>query len=138
MQQIQSQNRAILAHLRAGNTITTPEARALCECERLSARIHDIREILEFENKGEYIETEMLPFVSKSGRKGWYGRYSLWITLKCDCGFGFTRPQKYVRLNAINTNVIWRWNLTYCDTCLKKRKEQAISRLPEIIAKLAE
>jgi hypothetical protein len=77
MLQTESQNASILAHLRAGKTITTPEARALCECERLSARIHDIREILEFENKGEYIETERVPFVTKSGRKGRYGRYSL-------------------------------------------------------------
>ena len=73
----ESQNRAILAHLRSGKTITTPEARALCECERLSARIKDLREMMERENKGEYIETEMVPFVTKSGRKGRFGRYSL-------------------------------------------------------------
>lgn len=77
MHQIQSQNAAILAHLRDGNTITTPEARALCECERLAARINDIREILERENKGESVHTELVRFVNKNGRKGRFGRYSL-------------------------------------------------------------
>jgi hypothetical protein len=33
--------------------------------------------MMERENKGEYIETEMVPFVTKSGRKGRFGRYSL-------------------------------------------------------------
>lgn len=77
MQQIQSQNAAILAHLRAGNTITTPEARALCDCERLAARINNIRKILEAENKGESVHTELVPFVNKNGRRGRFGRYSL-------------------------------------------------------------
>lgn len=72
-----SQNKAILQYLRLGNAITTPIARQLCECERLAARINNIREILSIENKGEFIETEMVPFIGKNGRKGRFGRYSL-------------------------------------------------------------
>ena len=44
---------AILAYMQTGNSITTPIARALCKCERLAARISDLR------NKGYDIETTM-------------------------------------------------------------------------------
>jgi hypothetical protein len=60
------------------------------------------------------------------------------VSLICDCGVQFTRPQKYIVWNSKSQNVMWRWKLKYCDDCYKKRTEQAMSRLPEIIAKLAE
>jgi hypothetical protein len=77
MQHTESQNRAILAHLRAGKTITPEQAIQLFGCFRLSARIHNLREMLEAENKGETIHTERVAFVNKYGHKGTFGRYSL-------------------------------------------------------------
>ena len=43
-QELQSQNRAILAHLQSGKAITAIEALNLCGCFRLSARIFDLRQ----------------------------------------------------------------------------------------------
>ena len=48
-----SQCAAILAYMQMGNRITTPKARSLCKCERLAARISDLRK------KGYDIETTM-------------------------------------------------------------------------------
>lgn len=43
MNEIISQNRAILAHLLSGKAITALEALNICGCFRLSARIYDLR-----------------------------------------------------------------------------------------------
>lgn len=41
-----SQTRAILAYMRAGNTITPREARQMFRCDRLGARIKDIEKLV--------------------------------------------------------------------------------------------
>lgn len=41
----ESQNKAILAYLKAGNTITAIEALARFQCMRLAARIKDLRDM---------------------------------------------------------------------------------------------
>lgn len=49
-----SQCASILAHLQSGQTITTKIARQICGCERLAARINDLRK------KGHSIETKII------------------------------------------------------------------------------
>ncbi len=63
-----SQCSQILEYLQAGKAITTPKARALCRCERLAARISDLRK------KGYGIETKII--YTKLGRVK-YASYSL-------------------------------------------------------------
>lgn len=57
------------------------------------------------------------------------------VSLTCECGKDFERPQKYVVWNSQHPSVFWRWMLKYCDTCYKKRTQQALQSLPEIISK---
>ena len=59
------------------------------------------------------------------------------LKLKCECGAEFERPIKYQEYNEKFPNVMWRWKLTYCDLCYKKRTNKALKRLPEIIRSLA-
>ncbi len=61
-----AQVRLILAHLRKGLTLTAKEARALFRCDRLAARIKDLR------YSGHDIYTTM----ESGGGKRW-ARYSL-------------------------------------------------------------
>ena len=67
MKTIQSQTKAILAYMKAGNGITPMEALHLCGCFRLSARIADIKKL------GHAIKTEK---VKVEGGK-YVARYSL-------------------------------------------------------------
>lgn len=62
-----SQTQTILNHLEEGKPITTKTARKLCKCERLAARISDLRA------KGYEIETIMKP--ARNG--SWYAEYWL-------------------------------------------------------------
>lgn len=50
-----AQKALILEHLKKGKPITPREARTLCGCDRLSARIYDLRK--EFTISGEMIRT---------------------------------------------------------------------------------
>lgn len=63
---IESQNKAVLAHLEQGKTITSIEALNLYGCFRLGARIHNLRE------SGYNIKTNMV----KQGEKR-FAEYSL-------------------------------------------------------------
>ena len=67
----QSQNRAILAHLQAGRTITPLEALHFYNCFRLSARIYDLRQ------RDHDIRVRRVKFVAPSGAVGSYAEYSL-------------------------------------------------------------
>lgn len=77
MNQISSQNTAILAHLRTGNTITQLEAYNAFGCTRLSARIFDLRKRLESEGDKEAIDSVSIAFTARSGKSGRYFRYYL-------------------------------------------------------------
>jgi hypothetical protein len=61
-----SQCSKILAYLQSGHAITTKIARQICDCERLAARISDLRK------KGHNIQTTMIYY----GRVK-YASYSL-------------------------------------------------------------
>lgn len=61
-----TQAEAILAHLQSGDSITTKDARRICGCERLAARINDLRK------KGYPIVTH----AETDGHATW-ARYSL-------------------------------------------------------------
>lgn len=62
----------ILVWLKERGAITAKIARRLCECERLAARINDLR------RRGIPIKTEMQSYISrKTGRKVRYAVYSL-------------------------------------------------------------
>ena len=41
---METQNNAILKHLKRGKSLTPLDALALCGCMRLAARIHDLKE----------------------------------------------------------------------------------------------
>ena len=58
-QSTQSQSKKILAHLKAGKTITPLQALNLFGCMRLSARIYDLNE------KGHNIKSEMISIGKK-------------------------------------------------------------------------
>lgn len=69
-----SQNRDILAYLKKGNTITQFEAASLFGCFRLSARIHDLREL------GYNIHTTMKVGKKANGNTCNYAEYELKMT----------------------------------------------------------
>jgi hypothetical protein len=61
MKQTKSQAAKILRFLEKRRVITLPQARTMFDCERLSARICDLRE------RGHNILTEMMP--TKTGKR---------------------------------------------------------------------
>ena len=68
----ESQCKIILVWLKEKGYITAKIARPLCDCERLSARIHDLRK------KGIPITTDMKTYISsKTGRPVRYAVYRL-------------------------------------------------------------
>ena len=69
--QTESQCKMILAHLKEKGTITTKEARQVCQCERLAARINDLR------RKGVPIKTETKTYLNKHGYPVRYAVYRL-------------------------------------------------------------
>lgn len=75
--QISSQNQQILSHLRAGKHISQMDAYDLFGCTRLSARIYDLRKMMDDYATGESIESVMVSFTTRLGKPGHYCRYYL-------------------------------------------------------------
>lgn len=69
--QTDSQCKMILFYLKEKGSITAKEARQLCQCERLSARIKDLRNI------GIKISTELKYYKNKRGYPVRYAVYRL-------------------------------------------------------------
>ena len=69
--QTESQCKMILFYLKERGSITAKEARSLCQCERLAARINDLR------RKGIPIKTETKTYVNKHGYSVRYAVYRL-------------------------------------------------------------
>lgn len=65
------QCKMILFYLKDRGSITTKEARQLCQCERLAARIKDLR------RKGIPIKTETKTYINKNGYPVRYAVYRL-------------------------------------------------------------
>jgi hypothetical protein len=61
----------ILFYLKERGSITTKEARQLCQCEKLAARINDLR------RKGIPIKTETKTYMNKHGYPVRYAVYRL-------------------------------------------------------------
>lgn len=55
--------------------------------------------------------------------------------IKCKCGKEFAREDKYFDLTF--DNVLFRWKKIYCDDCLNKKIEIALTHIPEILDALA-
>lgn len=72
----ESQCFIILCHLKSKGSITTKEAREICQCERLAARISDLK------RQGIPIRTEMNTYINKHGNPVRYAVYKLEDT-KC-------------------------------------------------------
>ena len=72
----ESQCFIILCHLKSHGSITTKEAREICQCERLAARIADLKRL------GYPIKTEMRTYINKHGHPVRYAEYRLEET-KC-------------------------------------------------------
>ncbi len=68
---MKSQNKAILAHLQSGKTITQAQAVALFDCYRLGARIYDLKQ------QGHAISTEKVTKKTKQGKVKQFARYSM-------------------------------------------------------------
>ena len=69
--QTESQCKMLLTHLKEKGTITTKESRQVCQCERLAARINDLR------RKGIPIKTETKTYLNKHGHPVRYAVYRL-------------------------------------------------------------
>ena len=69
--QTESQCKMILFYLKERGSITTKEARQLCQWERLAARINDLR------RKGIPIKTETKTYLNKHGYPVRYAVYRL-------------------------------------------------------------
>ena len=67
----ESQCKMILFWLKDRGSITAKEARQLCQCERLAARINDLR------RKGIPIRTETKTYINKNGYPVRYAVYRL-------------------------------------------------------------
>lgn len=67
----ESQCKMILIYLKDRGSITAKEARQLCQCERLAARIADLRK------KGIPIRTETKTYINKHGYPVRYAVYKL-------------------------------------------------------------
>ena len=69
--QTDSQCKMILVYLKEKGSITAKDARQLCQCERLAARINDLR------RKGIPIRTETKTYRNKHGYPVRYAVYRL-------------------------------------------------------------
>lgn len=69
--QTQSQCKMILYYLKDRGSITAKDARQLCQCERLTERIADLRK------KGIPIKTETKTYINKHGYPVRYAVYRL-------------------------------------------------------------
>ena len=69
--QTDSQCKMILVYLKDKGSITSKEARSLCQCERLAARINDLRKL------GIPIKTETKTYINKHGYPVRYAVYRL-------------------------------------------------------------
>ena len=69
--QTDSQCKMILFYLKDKGSITAKEARSLCQCERLAARINDLRKL------GIPIKTETKTYINKHGYPVRYAVYRL-------------------------------------------------------------
>lgn len=67
----ESQNKMILFWLKENGSINAKEARALCQCERLAARIDELRRM------GIPIRTKMRKYINDKGRLVRYAEYRL-------------------------------------------------------------
>ena len=67
----ESQCFIILCHLKSHGSITTKEAREICQCERLAARISDLRRM------GYPIKTQTKTYMNKHDRLVRYAVYTL-------------------------------------------------------------
>lgn len=72
----QSQCKVILFYLKEKGSITTKEARQLCQCERLAERVADLR------RSGIPIRTDMKTYINEHGYPVRYAVYRLEET-KC-------------------------------------------------------
>ena len=69
--QTESQCKMILLYLKERGSITSKEARSLCQCERLAARISDLRKM------GIPIKTDTKTYINKHGYPVRYAVYRL-------------------------------------------------------------
>ena len=70
----------VLEYLKKGNSITQKEASELWGCERLGARICELRSRVDLKEQGLEIVTEMDEMTNRYGERVRYGRY--WLRRK--------------------------------------------------------
>ncbi len=61
------------------------------------------------------------------------------INLKCqNCGVDYQKPAMFVEFNKKQTDVFFRWSLTFCDKCRQEKTKESFKHLPEILKTLSE
>ena len=70
----------VLEYLKKGNSITQKEASELWGCERLGARICELRSRIDLKEQGYEIVTAMVESVNRYGERVRFGRY--WLRRK--------------------------------------------------------
>jgi hypothetical protein len=59
------------------------------------------------------------------------------IDLKCeDCGVDYQKPERFKTYNDQYPTVFFKWSLTFCNPCRKKKEVCALKNLPQIISDL--
>lgn len=64
-----SQARAILAFMREGNAVTPRDARKLCRCDRLSARIMDIEKMIGYKPPRKFVTVDDFDALGRPTKK---------------------------------------------------------------------
>jgi len=61
------------------------------------------------------------------------------IKYKCEkCGIDYEKPANFKKWNEENTNVFFRWSLTYCDKCRREKERESLKALPNVLNMLGE
>ena len=61
------------------------------------------------------------------------------IDLKCEeCGCAYEKPYVFKEhLLANKRNVFFKWSLTFCDKCRRKKEVSALKALPDVLNAIA-
>ena len=61
------------------------------------------------------------------------------IKLKCEiCGCDYEKPSVFREyLKATKHNVFFKWSLSFCDKCRRKKEHESLKAMPEILKALS-
>ena len=60
------------------------------------------------------------------------------IKLKCEkCEANYEKPKDFKKWNKERPNVFFKWSLSFCDNCRRKKERESLKKLPEILKALS-